>query len=246
MKNLATKEPILDHVLDRIQSFENPTRDFLCIFDLDSTLYDLTDRKQQILLSFLKQNENLAKFQDERTRLEAVEVRQNEFGIDQALERVGISAKTHPEFYKLVYTFWEFYFFHNDFVKFDTTFAGAVEYVRKIDALGAQIIYLSGRDEPRMMAGTRLSLENSGFPVKKANIEICLKPHSKISDHHFKLDFMLALESKYKEVWLFENEPVNINLIEKHCPNTKFVFIDSNHSGRERVGDHHFVIKDFK
>ena len=77
-----------------------------------------------------------------------------------------------------------------------------------------------------MMTGTLLSLENSGFPIKKANIEVCLKPHSSVSDHQFKLDFMIALQSKYKEVWLFENEPVNINLIEKHCPSIKFVFID--------------------
>ncbi len=246
MKNAVTKTSILEHVLNRIKSFEIPDRDIACIFDLDSTLYDLTDRKQQILLRFLSQHENIAKYSGECKKLKKIEVRKNEFGIDEALTRVGISAKENPEFYKIVYAYWIDYFFHNDFLKFDTTFPGAVEYVQKILNLGATIIYLSGRDVPRMMTGTLLSLENSGFPIKKANIEVCLKSHSSVSDHQFKLDFMIALQSKYKEVWLFENEPVNINLIEKHCPSIKFVFIDSNHSGREVVGKHHFSIKDFK
>ena len=44
-----------------------------------------------------------------------------------------------------------------------------------------------------------------------------------------------SLEENFKEVWLFENEPVNINLIEKHFPATRFVFIDTNHCGRETI-----------
>ena len=73
-----------------------------------------------------------------------------------------------------------------------------------------------------------------------------MKPHSKIEDHDFKLDFFKRLEKRFKEVWLFENEPVNINLIEKHFPMTRFVFIDTNHCGRETIGSHHFSIKHFK
>ncbi len=246
MKNLSTKISILDQILERIKAHDQPEREFLCIFDLDSTLYDLTDRKQQILLSFLNVPENLAKYASECAQLSSVKVLKNEFGIDEALARVDLSAHTHPEFYKEVHTYWEFYFFHNDFMKFDTSFPGAVEYVRKVDELGAKIIYLTGRDEPRMMSGTLQSLKTCGFPLEKENIEVCLKPHSQISDHNFKLDFMKDLETKFNEIWLFENEPVNINLIEKHCPKINFVFIDSNHSGREKVGLHHFSIKDFK
>ncbi len=238
------KKPILQQVLDRIQSFENPARDIVCIFDLDSTLYDLTDRKQQILLSYIKLSEKTAKFPKECQTLQKVQVHRNEFGIDDALARIGLAEKN--DFYKDLHSYWEYYFFHNDFVKFDITLPGAVDYVKKVESLGASIIYLTGRDKPRMLRGTLESLENSGFPLQKKHIEVCLKPHKDIHDHQFKLDFMIKMKDKFKEIWLFENEPVNINLIEKHCPQTQFIFIDTNHSGREEVGAHHPSIKDFK
>ena len=246
MQKLAIGKSILEHILERVQSFHGPDRELVCVFDLDSTLYDLTDRKQQILLSYLSKPEYQSKFATECAQLANVQVYKNEFGINEALARVGLSQKTHPDFYKDVYTYWEYYFFHNDFVKFDRTLPGAVDYVRKVASLGAYIIYLTGRDEPRMLKGTLESLESSGFPLNNKNIEVCLKPHSSVSDHQFKLDFMKELSQKFKEVWLFENEPVNINLIEKHCPATNFVFIDTNHSGIEEVGNHHFSIKDFR
>lgn len=239
------KNQILEHVLNRIKSFQNPALEIVCIFDLDSTLFDLTDRKQQILLSYLKLSEKIAKFSKETAILQKVQVQKSEFGIDEALARIGISLSTHPEFYNDLYSYWAHYFFHNDFVCFDITLPGAVDYVKSVADLKPHIIYLTGRDEPRMLKGTIESLKNSGFPLEQSNIEICLKPHKDVQDHQFKLDFMLALQDRFKEVWIFENEPVNINLIEKHFPMTKFVFIDSNHSGKEVVGAHHPSIKDF-
>ncbi len=246
MQNLPDQKAILEHVLERIRSFRTPTQDIVCIFDLDSTLYDLTDRKQQIVLSYLKIAEKLSKFPNECDRLKHIQVHKNEFGIDEALSRVGLTQAQQPAFYEDVYKYWEFYFFHNDFLRYDVTIDGAVEYVRKVDALGAQVIYLTGRDEPRMGEGTLASLKASGFPLEKNSIQICMKPHSKVEDHDFKLDFMNSLEENFKEVWLFENEPVNINLIEKHFPATRFVFIDTNHCGRETISPRHFSIKDFK
>ena len=86
-----------------------------------------------------------------------------------------------------------------------------------------------------------------GFPMGSEKIEVCLKPHARIDDHQFKLAFMQNLYKarQYDQVWLFENEPVNINLITKHFPETRVVFIDTNHCGQENVAAHHFKIKNF-
>ncbi len=236
---------VLQHILDRAKQLATRPNEFCCVFDLDSTLYDLTERKQQIMLNFLDQPGKSELYPVEAKLLSKIEVRQNEFGIQEALARVGISAEKFSQFHKELYEHWEFYFFHNDFIKYDLTYPGAVEYVQKLSALGTHIIYLTGRDEPRMLTGTLETLRASGFPMDQKNIEVKLKPHKGVEDHTFKLDYMLDLEKKFKEIWLFENEPVNINIIEKHCPKMNFVFIDTNHSGREEVGSHHFVIKDF-
>ncbi len=234
---------ILNHILTQAEAQKSS---LCCVFDLDSTLFDLTDRKQQIMLSFLSRSGKAHLYPQESELLKKIEIRRHEFGVSEALNRIGISREKFSDFYKDLIAHWEYFFFHNDYIQYDLTYPGAVEYVQKLSRLGTHIIYLTGRDEPRMMTGTLASLKAAGFPLDQKNVEMILKPHKDFEDHTFKLDYMKDLESKFKEIWLFENEPVNINIIEKHCLKTQFVFLDTNHSGREQIGSHHYAIKDFR
>ncbi|RYZ77194.1 MAG: hypothetical protein EOP05_02635 [Proteobacteria bacterium] len=102
---------------------------------------------------------------------------------------------------------------------------------------GAHITYLTGRDVPRMRVGTVKTLAAQGFPVDGPGVEVILKPKADMDDARFKVDYMKTLLPQYKRIWLFENEPVNLNLAAKELPDVQLVFIDSCHSGREEVAE---------
>jgi hypothetical protein len=87
-----------------------------------------------------------------------------------------------------------------------------------------------------MYEGTEKSLRATGFPLGASDrAELVLKPAAHMNDAEFKLDVIKNAMKRYERVWLFENEPVNLNLISRHCPSVGLVFIESTHSGREQV-----------
>ena len=67
------------------------------------------------------------------------------------------------------------------------------------------------------------------------NIQLVLKPDANLDDAEFKRDILRDIEPHFGKIWLFENEPVNLNLIARDCPKIGLVFIISTHSGRESL-----------
>lgn len=237
---------ILKQILQQAHEFKNQNKILLAVFDLDSTLFDLRKRKEEILKSFANEAKFQSQFPKECEKLKAIQIKSREFGIREGLERLGFELKKDAEFLKILLEYWEYYFFHNEFLKFDFEVEGASQYVQKLYQAGAHIVYLTGRDRPRMLSGTIESLRRHQFPIEASNIELILKNSAGDIDELFKLEVMIDLCSKYEQIYLFENEPVNINLIEKKGLKVDFVYIDLNHSGREEVGPHHHRIFNFK
>lgn len=233
-------------LLDAKQALDSDER-FLAIFDLDSTLYDVKERQRKILQQFAENSEQMAKWPEHTTRLQQVELHSRDFGIREALKRAGFSMEGDSEFLSELMKYWELWFFHNDLLKHDEPMLGAVQFVRALEALDADIMYLTGRDVPRMLEGTKSSLAKIGFPVDGDHIQICLKPEQTIEDHTFKAAVVKKLVRSYHRLWVFENEPVILNAISKTSPSVNLVFIDSCHSGREALHEEldtipHFVI----
>jgi len=83
-----------------------------------------------------------------------------------------------------------------------------------------------------MGEGTENSLMQWKFPLQKGRATLALKPDNEIEDKLFKSNFFTGIkEFAYEKIWLFENEPVNIELIRKNHPEIELVFFDSTHSG---------------
>ncbi len=221
-------------LLDAKEALDSDER-FLAIFDLDSTLYDVKERQRKILQQFADNSEFVAKWPEQSARLRTVDLHSKDFGIREALKRVGFSLDTDNDFLTDVMKYWELWFFHNDFLKHDEPMPGAVEFVRAIEALDADIMYLTGRDVPRMLDGTRKSLAAIGFPIEGDHIQIYLKPEKSLEDAEFKSSVIKKIARGYHKVWLFENEPVILNAVSKTSPDVKMVFLDTCHSGREAL-----------
>ena len=229
------KPTVLDQILKDAHRALLSEETFLAIFDLDSTLFDLTRRIQEIHIAFANDPKWKAKYPRECAALAKVMVSPRDWAIREGLERAGMFEKDMPEFYHDIHKHWVKCFFSNDYLHMDEPLPGAVEFVRALEAEGAQIMYLTGRDIARMEMGTADSLRHWNFPMDEEHVELVLKPHYDIDDAEFKSAVISDATDEFDHIWLFENEPVNLNLIQQTSPSVHLVFIDTTHSGREQV-----------
>lgn len=236
-------DSILEDILTEARAYGVNNRRFLAVFDLDSTLLDLTNRVLRICEIFAKDFRD--QFPEECRQIAKLDIQPRDWGIREGLERLGISEAKNTKFWKAIHDHWTDLFFSNDHLHHDEPLLGAVDYVLELRKEGAHIMYLTGRDVPRMYEGTARSLEAFGFPLDPVDARLVLKPDAKLHDAPFKVDVLKSAAKTYDRIWLFENEPVNTNLVAKECPEVGIVFIDSTHSGREEVAANLVQIPNF-
>lgn len=210
----------------------------LCVFDLDSTLFNVSPRTQKILHEFAD-----LYHQD----LKTIEIEASDWGLKEPLIRHGYSLEQHTEIHQNLRDFWVERFFSNDYIHYDVPYAGAVSFVQKLSTdFKNKIFYLTGRDVHRMEKGTYEVLNKWGFPTPTHSVQ--LKPHRSMEDHLFKRDWILELQNKNSEstIYLFENEPVNINFIARTTKNIKIVYLDTTHSRKEQINSPAIKLSDFR
>ncbi len=240
---------LLEEIRNRAQAL-NRTNDFsLAVFDLDSTLFDVGPRLEKILSDFAAQPEYQKRFPEQVQHFKNLRIERRDWGVKDTLIRAGLDGH-HPEFHETLRTFWRNTFFSNDYLKYDVPYPGAVDYVQSLASAGSEIIYLTGRDVERMGKGSEEVLKKWHLPMdEKANL--VLKPHRSMDDAKFKKDWFEALPNgKYRKIWFFENEPVNIRLIQESALNIEMIFFDSTHSGQAQVPENipaimHFLLEEY-
>ncbi len=217
----------------------------LAVFDLDSTLFDLTRRVRSIMHRFLTDPAVSVKFPEAARLVHALEIRQTDWGLIEPFARLGVKPATHAEFFKAAQDAWSGGFFSNEFLSHDVPLPGAVSFVESCLAEGAHVLYLTGRDVPRMGAGTEISLRHHGFPLDGKFAELRLKPDQTHDDAKFKVEAIAEISGRYQQIWLFENEPVNINAVLRRLPHVQTVLVETCHSGIEEVPQEAIVIENF-
>lgn len=239
-----TQHSILDEILQEVHDARRGGKKTLAVFDLDSTLFNVTPRSQKILKELASRNEFLSRFPQQAQVLAQVEFTQKDWGLREPLLRAGLG--THEvEFFTEVRDFWRQHFFSSQYLSEDQPYEGAVEYVNELKAAGAHIIYLTARTETIMGEGTIASLRQWNFPMHVEGCELIMKPSRDLDDAHFKKDIILSLDDDFQSVWFFENEPVNIHLVASECPNVRIVFFDSTHSGQAPPPTEHPIINHY-
>lgn len=202
----------------------------VCVFDLDSTLFNVSPRTQQILNEFADLH---------KPELKQVEILHTDWGLKESLVRAGYQFDENPELHQTLRDFWVERFFTNTYLHYDVPYQGAVAFVQRLAETGCEIHYLTGRDVARMGLGTLEVLKKWGFPVEEKNLH--LKPHRSMDDHQFKVDWVLQKFplDKYPPseapIYFFENEPVNINLLGQIRPDIHIVLLDTTHSRQQEV-----------
>ncbi len=227
------------HLLNQILTKLTPNPDMtaeticnVCVFDLDSTLFNVSPRTVQILKEFAVVNQT--------PDLLNIEVNPKDWGLKEILLRAGydMSEQHHENLktHKNLIAFWTEKFFSNTYLHYDTPYLGAVNFVQTLFENNIEIHYLTGRDVQRMGLGTHEVLLKWGFPIQSEH-HVHLKPHRDLDDHQFKLDWVINFKKQKKEqpIYFFENEPVNINAIGSALPDIKIVYLNTTHSRKENV-----------
>lgn len=239
--------PILKQILTEIEETKRSGGQTLAVFDLDSTLFDVSPRIQKIVAELAETLENTEEHRSVAEKLKGVVVEKSDWGIRSAVQRLGLH-ESHPELALMARDFWSQRFFSNEYLRFDQPYFGAVEYLRDLRLLGSEIVYLTGRDQIRMKEGSFQTLRDHGFPLDPPmSAELVLKPQKGQDDELFKSKWFHTVDkSKYSHIWFFENEPVNIEQVQRDHPEVKLVFFDSTHSGKSQSPQGLPVIKDYR
>jgi hypothetical protein len=221
----VTPNEILSRVLLDIREH----RSCAVIFDLDSTLFCVSPRSEAILRELATADWFHSRFPEAAKVLAKVEIQPTEYGIKPALLRAGLAPSN--ELIETVRRFWRERFFSNSHMRHDLIYPGADVFVRRVHDAGADVYYLTGRNETLMREGTMSNLKTWKFPNLPFE-RIMMKPSDLDSDENFKELRLKEMTPRYDRLWLFENEPVIIHQLRKSLPQLRIVFMDSAHSGK--------------
>jgi hypothetical protein len=231
---------ILKNLLQNLELELKQKRSVLAVFDLDSTLFDVSPRIQRILEELREHPEIQKAFPELLPYLKDVRTQRNDWGIKSALTRAFAKAQApSTEFQKAARSFWAKHFFSNEYLHFDNPVEGAVEFVNQLYNMGAEIAYLTGRDWDRMGPGTVEVLEKWNFPspnkktANRADVRLAMKPEQGGDDSLFKSGWFDELKPhQYSRILFFENEPKIIHHVVDQHPDIEIFFMDTTHSGK--------------
>jgi len=209
------------------------------IFDLDSTLFCVSPRTENILRRLATEEGFRSRFAAEADILRDVVVLPTDWGVKSVLEREIFKAPITPDnitevqknLFREVRNYWRKYFFSSHDLDKDKIYPSANEYVRHLHDLGADIMYLTGREEGPMRPGTIRALQAWGFPYL-SDSKLMMKPSEVQTDENFKALVLKDLAKDYEHIWFFENEPVIIELVRPLVPQVRIVFMNTVHAGR--------------
>ena len=227
-----TEKQVLDEVAARVRAASKP----LVLLDLDSTLYEVGPRTHQILREWLKTAES-AQFPHVSQELKRLEAQHIGYSLRDTFRAVGLRVEI-PEVEKAweaAKKFWGHRFFTNEYLQFDRPYPGAVAFTRRIYDMGAEVVYLTGRDEPGMGPGTRARLLQDGFPWEVPRTQLLLKSATSVPDLEHKLQAGEYIRLHGTLVASFENEPANLSALYGSFPDAMHVYVDTVSSDHEAV-----------
>lgn len=233
MTQNSNNNPLLQRLIDEAMTRSQLNKADFYVFDIDSTLLDVSPRIQNILNDFLKSPELAKNHPEILAQIKHISVKPTDWGIRHAFERLNIP--NLPESIKeKAKNYWREHFFANTHLPLDRPYEGATEFVQTIHNLGHHIFYLTGRDVHRMGEGTVSSLKQHGFPIETAKAQLILKPDKNMVDTHYKKDWFeqIIKVNPDTQFLFFENEPLNIEAVRHLHPVVKVIFFDSTHSGK--------------
>ncbi len=219
-----TQLEVLQEVSRRVTSQVQP----LVLLDLDSTLYEVGPRTYQIMMEWAQSTLGKAYPIAQRLILQ-MERRDIGYSVSDTFSKLGLKCE-QPEVIDAMNSarsFWNERFFTSEYLKYDRPYVGASKFSQELHRLGAQIVYLTGRDEPNMGEGTRANLHRDGFPLDLSGTHLLMKRDFHLVDLEHKKAAAEYIRRYGVLVASFENEPLNLAALYEIFPDAMHVFVDT-------------------
>lgn len=222
---VAYSSVVLDQVAEQVRTTDKKNHPVV-IFDLDDTLFDGRTRTLSILHEFAANPQVQADYPDIAPRLAKAALSDMRYDAKDAFDQLNVH---DDELLKKWKAFWSPRFFSDRYCERDEATPGAAAYVKRLLGLGAHIVYLTGRDVPRMQKGTLASLKKRDLPTGRQT-SLILKPKAADDDLEFKRAAFASIAKMGQVVAVVENEPKNLNAMGEAFPKAILVFLDTQHS----------------
>jgi hypothetical protein len=147
------------------------------------------------------------------------------YSVDDTWQALGLPAQQEPA-RSALHAYWRARFFSDSYLIHDRPYPGTAQFVSELHALGAQLVYLTGRDEPGMKQGTLRNLERDGFPLG-AGTRLAMKDRRETDDVVHKVGTARRLAETAPVIASFENEPKNFVALFDAFPDAVHVFVDT-------------------
>lgn len=216
---------LLNDILKKAEAARASAKTPLAVFDLDGTLFHYHKRVRNILMDAMKGKDN--QFPGARVLIENIPESEYEYLVLDTLKKYDIDM---PGLREYIYNFWERWFFDNKYLKYDKPVSGAVVFVNKLADKGIKIVYLTGRDVPRMGKGTEEALIQNGFPMQPEKAVLMLKLKYEDDNWEHKNTSIKAIKELGEVVAAFDNEPGEVNILADNFPDAVVGLIISLHS----------------
>lgn len=221
-----SEKEVLHLISERVSSLKGAKKP-LILLDLDSTLYEVGPRTSMIFKESLAHVNPIP--EELRKAIENMAPQSVGYSIKDTLHNLGFPVMS-AEMEKVaadIKAFWWDRFFSSDYLPHDRPYPGAVEYANHLHELGAELCYLTGRDEKRMRKGTEQNLIRDGFPFSGKPETLLMRQRADWTDAAHKTYEASQLANRGPLVASFENEPVNLVALSKVLPETAHVFVDT-------------------
>lgn len=190
------------------------------IFDVDDTLFRTAHRSLRILAEWAEE----AGYAE---AMAAVPLSAVGYGIGPGLSLMDVPDQA----WEGAFGYWRERFFTSAYVGCDQPYDGAVAYVQAVHGLGGRVVYLTGR-HLAMEEGTVEALVAHGFPWRPedGSTRLVLKPDQAMDDAIYKAGEFARLAADGEILGALDNEPGNVNLFHRLCPEAMAIFIANPHS----------------
>ena len=237
-----TLELVLAKVKEHGQNDSTP----IVVIDLDSTLYDVRHRTHQIIQSWLQVAQDLP---DEiQQKLKNSTLSSIGYSLKDTFHQLELDLKNLQieKTWERLKDYWWEHFFSNETVHHDEPYTGAIEYAHLLKEAGAIVVYLTGRDTPKMGAGTAKKMQKDGFPLDGIRARLIMKETFGSDDALHKVSVLNSLISEGTIIASFENEPKNLMALVDTLPSAMHIFVETSCSDHPaRPGQGLYRIKDF-
>jgi len=232
-------------VFARVAAARAAGRPALAIFGLDGTLLDPAARNREIFSLAFDGPDPVVNppRPDLSTAIRALPLSEHDADPAATLRKIGV---TDSAFVRAVLTRWNQDFYSNRFLSRDEPVPGAAGLVDSLYARGCTIVYLSGRDARRMLAGTAQSLFERGFPAGAPRTMLVLKPERTTPDSTYAAHALDDLAAYGNVVAVFESDPARVQMLHARFPGALAFRVDTKQAtGASAAGPGVTSLKDF-